>query len=309
MPPPPVARPEAVRVSAPAKINLFLHVGAKRADGFHALESLVAFTEVADRLTFTPGKTLSLHAEGPFAGKLPPREDNLVVKAARALGGERGAEIVLEKNLPVASGLGGGSADAAAALRGLNLLWDLGKSERELMEIGAALGSDVPVCVLSEPALMEGRGEIVTPVAALPPLALVLVNPSVMLPTVDVFSRVERRTGIGQMDRSPARLETLWDVTAFLAGARNDLEPPACALAPIIDDVLDALAEQPGCAFVQMSGSGPSCYGLFEGRHVALEVAEFIAHEHRNWWVRATRIADANIGAPHWHHESVRRGG
>lgn len=307
MPPPPVARPDGVRVCAPAKINLFLHVGAKRADGFHALESLVAFTEVGDRLTFTPAKTLSLQAEGPFAGKLPPPEDNLITRAARALGGERGASIVLEKILPVASGLGGGSADAAAALRGLNLLWEMGASADELLKIAASLGSDVPVCLFSRAALMEGRGEIVTPLADLPQLALVLVNPSVMLPTVDVFSRVENRTGLGQMERSPARLETLWDVTTYLTGARNDLEVPAGVLAPIIDDVLDVLTEQPGCALVQMSGSGPSCFGIFEGRQSALDAAEAIAHKHPKWWVRATRIADANIGVPHWQHQSVRR--
>ena len=297
---PPVARPDVIIVFAPAKINLFLHVGAKRADGFHALESLAAFTEVGDKLTFAPAKTLSLRAEGPFAGKLPPHEDNLIIKAARALGGERGASIVLEKYLPVASGLGGGSADAAAALRGLNLLWELGHNDKELTKIAEPLGSDVPVCVVSRPALMEGRGEQVTPLAKLPQLALVLVNPNVMLPTVDVFSRVEKRTGTGQMERSPARLETLWDVTAYLAGARNDLEAPACALAPIIDEILDALSEQDGCAFVQMSGSGPSCYALFERREAALSAAEAIAHEHPKWWVRASRVADANIGVPHW---------
>ncbi|MGQ0741478.1 MAG: 4-(cytidine 5'-diphospho)-2-C-methyl-D-erythritol kinase [Alphaproteobacteria bacterium] len=295
-----MARPDGVRVAAPAKINLFLHVGAKRADGFHALESLAVFAEVCDRLTFSPAKSLELRAEGPFAAKLPPMGENLVVRAARALSPERGVRIVIEKNIPVSSGLGGGSADAAAALRGLNLLWDLGKSESELMETAATLGSDVPVCVLSRPALMEGRGEIVTPVYGVPQVATVLITPEAMLPTVDVFSRVVKRTGLGQMERAPARMETIWDVTAYLAGARNDLEEPACALVPEIEDVLDALSGQPGCAFLQMSGSGPSCFGLFEGRHFALEVAESVAHEHPKWWVRATRIADANIGAPHW---------
>ena len=296
-----MARPNGVHVFAPAKLNLFLHAGAKRADGFHALQSLVVFAEAGDRLSFSEAPAFMLSVEGPFAAKLPAPGDNLVVKAARALGAERGVSIVLEKNLPIASGLGGGSADAAAALRGLNLLWNLGQSDEQLMELAATLGSDVPVCVLSRPAMMEGRGELVTPVQPLPQLTMVLVNPAVMLPTVDVFSRVTARSGVDQIGRPPKRLETLHDVTAYLTGARNDLEAPACALAPIIDDVLDALSGQPGCVFVQMSGSGPSCFGLFESRQSALDVAEIVGHAHQNWWVRASRIADANIGVPHWH--------
>ncbi len=293
-------RPDSVRVFAPAKINLFLHVGAKRADGFHTLESLVVFAETGDRLTFTLAATLSLHGEGLFAGALPPMEDNLVVKTARALGGERGAAIVLEKNLPVASGLGGGSADAAAALRGLNLLWELGKSDKELMEIAATLGSDVPVCVLSRPALMEGRGERVTKAPPVPAVSMVLVNPNVMLSTVDVFARVTSRSGVGLRERPPTNMQTLPDVTAYLAGTRNDLELPAAALAPVIDKVLDALAAESGCVLAQMSGSGATCFGLFESRQFALNAAEALAHEHPKWWVRATRIAEPDIGAPHW---------
>ena len=295
-----MARPDGVRVFAPAKINLFLHVGAKRADGFHTLESLVVFAETGDRLTFAPAAKLSLRGEGLFAADLPPPEDNLVWKAARVLGGERGAIISLEKNLPVASGLGGGSADAAAALRGLNLLWELGKSDQELMELGATLGSDVPACVLSRPALMQSRGERVTKAPPVPALSMVLVNPNVMLSTVDVFARVKDRSGVGHWARPPAKMETLWDVTAYLQDARNDLELPAAALAPVIDKVLDALAASPGCVLAQMSGSGATCFGLFEGRQASLNAAEALAHEHKKWWVRATRIAEPDIGAPHW---------
>lgn len=295
-----MARPDGVQVFAPAKLNLFLHAGAKRADGFHALQSLVVFAEAGDRLTFSEAPDFALRVEGPFAGKLPAPGDNIVIKAARVLNPDRGVSIMLEKNLPVASGLGGGSADAAATLRGLNLLWDLGQSNEQLMALGASLGSDVPVCVLSRPAMMEGRGEVVTPVEPLPQLTMVLVNPAVMLPTVDVFSRVTARSGVDQMQRPPKRLDGLHDVTAYLTGARNDLEAPACALAPIIDDVLDALSGRPGCALVQMSGSGPSCFGLFESRQFALNAAEDIAHAHPKWWVRVTRIAEPDIGTPHW---------
>lgn len=295
-----MAHPNGISVFAAAKINLFLHVGAKRADSFHALESLVVFAEVGDQLSLAHSQALTLHMNGSFAGALPANEENLVWRAARALGGERGAAITLEKNLPVASGLGGGSADAAAALRGLNVLWELERSEAELLAIAATLGSDVPACLLSRPLWMEGRGENVTRVPPLPPLSMLLINPHLELPTVDVFARVKGRSGIGKVKRPGANLKTLWDVTAYLIDASNDLEEPACALAPVIDEVLDALTEQPGCVLAQMSGSGPACFGLFDHRQSALHSAEALAHEHPNWWVRATRLADAQIGTPHW---------
>ena len=294
-----MARPESIRVFAPAKLNLFLHVGAKRADGFHALESFVVFAECGDRLTFAPSDVLELKVTGLFAKSLPAFPDNLVLKAAHLLEDGRGATITLEKNLPVASGLGGGSADAAAALRGLNLLWELNKSEEELMEIGARLGSDVPVCVVSSPAFVEGRGDVITKAPRVATLPLILVNPNVMLSTVDVFGRLKARSGIGQSVRQPASLEKLWDVAAYLQGTQNDLEEPACELAPAIDEVMDALLAE-GAEIAQMSGSGATCFGIFSWRGFALSAAEALAHEHHNWWVRATRIAEPGIGQPQW---------
>ena len=214
-----------IGVRAPAKINLFLHVGEKRDDGYHALESLAVFAESADRMEFTPASELSLTIDGPFGGKLAKETDNLVLKAARALRAETGVHIALQKNLPIAAGLGGGSADAAATLRALNMLWDLNLPEPELLGIAASIGSDVPACLLSSPCWMEGRGERVTRTDALPNFPLVLVNPAVMVPTGLVFADLNARTGIGAM-QPPPKIETLWDLVAYLDIAGNDLEAP-----------------------------------------------------------------------------------
>jgi len=291
-------------VLAPAKINLFLHVGEKRRDKYHALESLVVFAEVGDRLEFAPADELTLKLGGPFAAQTPRGDDNLVLKAARALRSTSpkfpGAAITMEKNLPVAAGLGGGSADAAAVLRGLALFWQTGLSEAQLVDIAAGLGSDVPACLLSCPCWMEGRGERVTRTPVLPQMASLLINPGVMLSTADVFGSLNARTGTGTMHPPPKSIQSLWDVVAYLDDAGNDLEAPACRLRPIIDEVLDALNEEPGCVLSQMSGSGATCFGLFDGQQFAIGAAERIAQEHPHWWVRATRIAGPDIGMPRW---------
>ena len=317
-----------IGVRAPAKINLFLHAGEKRDDGYHALESLAVFAETADRMEFAPASELTLTIDGPFANKLAGENDNLILKAARALqaspshpSGERargrqakgpvdlsqservrgsfGAHILLDKNLPVAAGIAGGSADAAAALRALNMFWDLNLTEPELLDIAAGLGSDVPACMLSSPCWMEGRGERVTRTDALPQFPLVLVNPGVMVPTGQVFADLNARTGIGAM-QPPPRIQTLWDLVAYLEDAGNDLEAPAGRLAPIIEDVLLALDREPGCALAQMSGSGATCFGLFHEAQFAAGAAERIAQDHPDWWVRLTRIAAPDIGDPEY---------
>jgi 4-diphosphocytidyl-2-C-methyl-D-erythritol kinase len=294
-----------VSVAAPAKINLFLHVGERRDDGFHELKSLVAFTQAADRLELAPADELSVQISGPFAKNLSSGDDNLVLRAARVLTDRngkaaQGAAIRLEKNLPVAAGLGSGSADAGAALRGLNALWRLDLPERELVEIAASIGSDVPACVLSRPCWMEGRGERVADGTVLSPVDAVLVNPGIALRTANVFAALNARRGVGQMTKPPASFANLWDVVAYLGDAGNDLEEPACRLAPVIEDVLGALDHEPGCVMAQMSGSGATCFGLFDDPRLAQGAAERIAHDHREWWVRVTRIAPPNIGAPHW---------
>ncbi len=290
-------RPGTVSVFAPAKINLFLHVGERRDDGYHALESLVVFAEAGDRLTISPAEDISLALAGRFAASLADEPDNLVLTAARALAlsASAGARITLEKNLPVASGIGGGSADAAAALRGLNAYWGLERSEADLLGLAASLGSDVPACLLSRPCWMEGRGERVTPLEPLPSFPLILVNPGIAVPTGPVFAELNLRTGIGAM-HPPGKIETVWDLVAYLAHAENDLEAPACRIAPVIDDVVLALDREPGCVLAQMSGSGATCFGLFEQEQFALGAAERIAEDHPDWWVRLTRIAGPDIG-------------
>jgi 4-diphosphocytidyl-2-C-methyl-D-erythritol kinase len=292
----------AVSVFAPAKINLFLHVGEQRDDNYHALESLVVFAEAGDRLTLTSAPEISLSISGRFGGALSPGADNLVLKAAHVLLaspplGEKGAAIALEKNLPVASGIGGGSADAAATLRGLNELWDLHYSEEELLGIAAQLGSDVPACLLSRPCWMEGRGERVTPLAPLPQFPLILINPGVMVPTAPVFANLNARTGLGA--KPPlGPINSVWDLVAYLDGAVNDLEAPASRLAPDIEDALSALDREPGCVLAQMSGSGATCFGLFDQQQFAIGAAERIAQDHPEWWVKLTRIAARDIGTP-----------
>jgi 4-diphosphocytidyl-2-C-methyl-D-erythritol kinase len=291
-------------VRAAAKINLFLHVGDRRSDGYHALESLVVFAETSDRMEFTPGSDLTLKITGPFGKALSRVSDNLVLKTARLLQSKYpqegvGAHVALEKNLPLASGLGGGSTDAAAALRALNRLWQLDLSEEELLDIAAELGSDVPACILSSSCWMEGRGTHVTKLASMPPFELVLVNPGVAVPTGPVFNALNARSGVGAIAPPPA-LASVWDLVAYLADAGNDLEAPASRIAPVIEDVLAALGHEPACVLAQMSGSGATCFGLFDGPVYAAGAAERIAQEHPHWWVRATRIAAPDIGTPHW---------
>lgn len=291
-----------ITVLAPAKINLFLHVGERREDGYHALESLTVFAETADRLDFVAASELSLNMSGPFARELAREQDNLVLKAARLLQSEcghaGGARISLLKNLPVASGVGGGSADAAATLRGLAWLWNSDASEARLLDLAMRLGSDVPACLLSQPCWMEGRGERVAKLPGLPQFPLVLVNPGVAVPTGPVFASLNARTGLGAISPPRQPIADLWDLLAYLSDAGNDLEPPAAQLVPIIDDVLAALDREPGCALAQMSGSGATCFGLFHEDQYARGAAERIAQDHRDWWVRVTRIAAPDIGTP-----------
>lgn len=298
-----------VSVCAPAKINLFLHVGDRRDDGYHSLESLVVFTEAGDRIECFAAERLSLTVEGPFADAVPKGDDNLILRAASALaeasghgaaGAEgMGARIHLEKNLPVAAGIGGGSADAAATLRALNLLWQLNMNDARLLAIAATLGSDVPACLMARPLWMSGRGEVVCPVPALPSLKLILINPRLPLETPQVFARLGNRTGLGAAPRAGS-LATTSDLETFLFDTHNDLQAPAAALVPEIALIVRALQYSPSCRVARMSGSGPTCFGLFDWRNGALFAAEAIATKYPNWWVRVTRIASPDIGAPHW---------
>ncbi len=267
--------------AAPAKVNLFLHVTGRRGlDGYHLLDSLAVFGPAADTLRAEPAPALALACEGPFGAALEPEPDNLVLRAARLLDPARGAALKLEKRLPVASGIGGGSADAAAALRLLDRLWGLRCGEGTLRDIAARLGSDVPVCVASRPARMQGVGEALLPAPALPECGLLLANPGAALPTPDVF-----RARAGAPFSPPAELPEAWpDAAAMardLARLANDLEAPAIALRPVIADVLAALRGTPGCLLARMSGSGATCFGLYATPAAAAAAAALLPAA---WW-------------------------
>jgi 4-diphosphocytidyl-2-C-methyl-D-erythritol kinase len=278
--------------SAPAKINLFLHVGEKRPDGFHGLESLVVFARAGDVLTFEESGALSLVLEGPFAKGLETESDNLVLRAARALGERTGrapaARITLTKNLPVSSGIGGGSADCAAALRGLVQLWGAKTGQRDLHAIAESLGSDVPVCLVAKTSWMEGRGERVTPAPSFAPLAAVLVNPGVAVPTGPVFAALKSRSGVDHA--KPAGWSSQEELIAYLKSTRNDLEAPARELAPEISDVLYSLAACEGIRLARMSGSGATCFGLFTNASTAESAAGKLKKAYPSWWVMPTLL-------------------
>ena len=256
---------------APAKINLALHVTGRRADGYHLLDSLVVFTALGDRVTVSPG-ALSLTVTGPFADAVPPGDDNLCLRAARMVGAE--AAITLEKHLPPASGIGGGTADAAAVLRALGRT--PGGPE--------ALGADLPACLLSRPLRMQGVGEVLTPLA-LPPLHLLLVNPRVEVPTPAVFAALDRRDNPG-LPPLPAAPDAV-ALTDWLRRTRNDLQSAAIRLAPVIADTLAAL-DQAGATFFRMSGSGATCFGIFPDAAAARAAQGRVAAAQPDWWVRAT---------------------
>ena len=273
-----------------AKINLCLHAGERRADNYHALASLVTFAESGDELRAEQSASLELSIEGPFAAATPKGRDNLVLKAANELraatGAKHGARLALTKNLPVASGLGGGSADAAAALRLLNSLWRTGLDDNALAQLGRSLGADVPACVHSRSALIEGIGEKIAPLA-LPRLALLLVNPGVELSTAAVFAKLDDRRG-AELPPLPEFADASTLVT-YLRDTGNDLEAPAKSLAPVIAECLSALSREPGCLLARMSGSGATCFGIFEAEEAAAATRQKIAAAHPGWWTESTR--------------------
>ena len=271
--------------TAPAKVNLFLHVVGRRPDGYHLLDSLAVFPAVGDTLRAAPAEAFSLALEGPFGGALRAVPDNLVLRAARGLaelaGVRGGARLTLVKTLPVASGIGGGSADAAAALRLLGRLWGVAPAAEALRALALRLGADVPVCLTGRPARMGGVGDMLSPAPDLPACGLVLVNPGVAVSTPDVF-----RARSGRFS-APAALPSGWpDAVAMardLAALGNDLEPPAVTLCPVIGTVLAALRAAPGCLLARMSGSGATCFGLFADAVAAAAAAEGVRRP--GWWV------------------------
>jgi 4-diphosphocytidyl-2-C-methyl-D-erythritol kinase len=282
---------------APAKVNLTLHVLGRRPDGYHEIESLVAFADVGDRLIFIPGAALELDVTGPTAQAAGASGDNLVLKAARALAervdGLRLGRFRLEKQLPVAAGLGGGSSDAAAALRLLARANGLSLVDERVREAARVTGADVPVCLDPKARTMRGIGEILSDPFALPELPAVLVNPGVAVPTKDVFAALA-----APALASPARADDFFEITtdaaalvSLLAARRNDLEIPAVRLQVVIADVLKALQASPGCLLARMSGSGATCFALLGSAAAARDAAQRMQVDHPGWWVRATSFS------------------
>jgi 4-diphosphocytidyl-2-C-methyl-D-erythritol kinase len=279
-----------VEEQAPAKVNLDLRVIGRRPDGYHELDSVVAFAACADRLTFAPDGRLTLELAGRFAEALAGQPDNLVLRAARRLAESAGcaahAHIALDKRIPVAAGLGGGSADAAATLRGLARLWRLELSLADLLPLALELGADVPVCLLARPARMRGIGERLEPIQ-LPALHLVLASPNRAVPTAQVFA------GLGAIAPACASAEDVptgrADLLAWLRARGNDLEAPARRLAPVIAEVIEALGAEPGCRLARISGSGATCFGVFDDAPAAARAAHGLRRMRPGWWVISTK--------------------
>jgi len=281
---------------APAKVNLTLRVIGRRADGYHELESLVAFADINDRLRLTPGAELALAVSGPNAAQAGGSADNLVLKAARALAalvpGLTLGAFELEKNLPVAAGIGGGSTDAAAALRLLGRANKLAADDPRLYAAAGSTGADVPVCVAARPRLMHGIGEKLSPPIALPALSAVLVNPGAALATKDVFAGwTKASTPATPFDLLRlAKAASYKEFLRLLKPQENDLEAAAIALAPVVAEVLAALRALPGCGLARMSGSGSTCFALFPSAAEAAAAEKIFSGKYPHWWVRACAL-------------------
>ena len=281
--------------TAPAKVNLTLRVIGRRADGYHDIESLVVFAHEGDTLAFEPGD-LALTVRGPTASSAGADADNLVLKAARALAanvaGLRLGRFALDKQLPVAAGLGGGSADAAAALRLLARHNGLALDDPRVFAAARATGADVPVCLDPRPRLMRGIGDLLTAPLALPPLPAVMVNPGVAVATKDVFAALGLAPGQARAAAQDAVVVPTRppELLAFLGEDVNDLEAPAISLQPVIADVLAELRALAGCQLARMSGSGATCFGLFGTTNSAVAAAAALEAAHPDWWVRPTTL-------------------
>jgi 4-diphosphocytidyl-2-C-methyl-D-erythritol kinase len=278
---------------ARAKLNLYLHVVGRRADGYHLLDSLVAFAEIGDRVSAAPAADLSLKVGGPFAAQLEDDpERNLVLRSARYLAARcnvaQGAALLLEKHLPVASGIGGGSSDAAAALRALAGLWRCDLAKLDPSDIARTLGADVPVCLLNRAAWLGGIGEVIAPAPPLPNCWAVLANPGLALATPAVFRA--RQGAFSETARFESAIADASNLAELLSERRNDLASAALALAPEIGVVLAALAAEPGALLARMSGSGATCFALFAVRDAAETAAMRLAAAHPSWWVAQGKL-------------------
>ncbi|MCF6214558.1 MAG: 4-(cytidine 5'-diphospho)-2-C-methyl-D-erythritol kinase [Emcibacter sp.] len=278
---------------ARAKINLDLLITGRREDGYHLLDSLVVFAEYGDEISVLASDEISLGIIGPFATELIGLKDNIILKAARALQKKfnitKGAEITLVKNLPVSSGIGGGSADAAAAIHALIELWQISVTATDLDEILLSLGADLPVCMASQTMHMTGMGEKLTPITINFPVFLCLVNPGVAVSTSDIFKGRTKRI-FSNPRKLPLTIEDQSQLQEILNAAGNDLEGEAGAINPVIDKVIAQIKTSDDCLFAGMSGSGATCFGIFSSEEAARRVAGNINSASPNWWVKPVRL-------------------
>ena len=278
-------------VFAPAKINLALHVTGRRPDGYHLLDSIAVFADLGDRVRIRPADELRILLGGPFAAHAPGDRTDLSWRAAMAFfaraGLSPGATIELEKNIPAGAGLGGGSADAAAVLAGLNELFSAGLPDDALGDLGLKIGADVPMCLAGRALRAQGIGEEIATFGDWPPLPMVLAWPGRTVSTAEVFSSLTRRDNPPLAD-PPSGTPTVVELAGWLAGARNDLEAPALAVAPEIGEVLAALRGTENCLLARMSGSGSACFGLYPTREAADAAARRLGAQQPRWWVAAT---------------------
>jgi len=284
----------SLRIVAPAKLNLFLQITGKRPDGYHLLESLAVFTAFGDMLEFAPADTLSLTMSGPFASQLSVGDDNLVLRAAHALNrftnGNRGASITLHKHVPIGAGLGGGSSDAAATLLGLVQLWQLPLNLAQLHPLAVSLGSDVPVCLEQKAAWVTGTGDTVTPVKFFTGASVLLVNPRTPLLTADVYRAFA--SAFAAPVTPPLPLRSLDALVKYVKPLGNSLEAPATALQPKISDILAVLRATEGCVLARMSGSGATCFALYQEAPMARQVAHALRQSHPQWWVQESVLKE-----------------
>jgi len=279
---------------APAKVNLTLRVAGRRSDGLHEIESLVVFSDIADELSLDPLRPRGLELLGPLRAECGPVADNLVLKAAGALAARvfdlKIGHFALIKRIPVAAGLGGGSADAAAALRLLAQANGLGPDESRLHEAARVTGADVPVCLDPRPRIMRGTGEVLSAVLKLPPLPSVLVHPGVALPTREVFDAFDKLRAEPPARAGPLSFNARDELLVLLQAEPNDLEAAAISLQPVITEVLSALQDLRSCRLARLSGSGATCFGLFDTQEAAASAARRLRATHSDWWIEETTL-------------------
>ena len=284
------AQSSIATILAPAKINLYFNITGRRADGYHLVDSLVGFTTLGDTLTIRAGEPLDVVSDGIFADWMPPPYKNLVYQAAQLLADaakvQARAHITITKNLPVAAGIGGGSTDAAAAMKALVALWGIPEDSVDLQALGLTLGSDVPACLLAHTTYAGGIGEVLEEAPKLPKAGIVLVNPGVALVTSSVFQA--RRGGFNPPDRFTKAPKDAASLAKLLAERDNDLTDAAIRLCPIIRSVLSALETAPGCHLARMTGSGATCFGVFDDLAAAQAAADAV--ERDGWWVAPTEL-------------------